>query len=55
MKPTEEARLCYWRVIFEYEDGTKLEMHRVLDHKDQEYIDSEISYTIQEAGMWDNE
>tara|TARA_Y100000401_G_scaffold33445_1_gene24820 strand:- start:742 stop:894 length:153 start_codon:yes stop_codon:yes gene_type:complete len=48
-------KLCNWTVIFEYEDGTKLEMYRVLDHRDQEYIDNEISSVIDNAGMWDNE
>ena len=45
-------RLCNWKVIFEYEDGTTVEMHRVLDHRDEEHIDSEISTVIQEAGLW---
>ena len=48
-------KLCNWTVIFEYEDGTKLEMHRVLDHRDEEHIDDTISNVIQEAGMWGNE
>ena len=52
---TMKNRLCNWTVIFEYEDGTKLEMYRVLDHRDQEYIDNEISSVIDNAGMWDNE
>ncbi len=45
-------RLCNWKVIFEYEDGTTVEMHRVLNHRDEEHIDSEISAVIQEAGLW---
>ena len=52
--PTKEARLCNWKVIFEYEDGTTVEMHRVLDHRDEEHIDSEISAVIQEAGSWED-
>ena len=47
-------RLCNWKVIFEYEDGTTVEMHRVLDHRDEEHIDSEISTVIQEAGLWED-
>jgi len=47
-------RLCNWKVIFEYEDGTTVEMHRVLDHRDEEHIDSEISAVIQEAGLWED-
>lgn len=53
--PTKEARLCNWRVIFEYEDGTKLEMYRVLDHRDEEHIDDTISEVIQDAGLWEGE
>jgi hypothetical protein len=46
-------RLCNWKVIFEYEDGTTVEMHRVLDnHRDYEHIDDTIANVIQEAGVW---
>ena len=45
-------RICNWKVIFEYENGITVEMHRVLDHRDEERIDSEISAVIQEAGLW---
>ena len=49
----KEVRLCNWRVIFEYEDGTTVEMHRVLDnHRDYEHIDDTIANVIQEAGVW---
>ena len=42
-------------MIMKYEDGTKLEMYRVLDHRDEEHIDDTISSVIQDAGLWEDE
>jgi len=53
--PTKEARLVNWRVVFEYEDGSQKEMYRVLEDKEQEYIDDAISEIIRDAGLWEVE
>jgi len=50
--PTKEARLCNWRVIFEYEDGSEKEMYEVLDDKEQEYIDDAIGEIIRDTELW---
>ena len=49
------SRLCNWKVVFEYEDGTSIEMHRLLEYRDIEHIDDTISNVIQEAGLWEDE
>ena len=50
--PTKEARLCNWRVIFEYEDGSEKEMYEVLDDKEQEFIDDAIGEIIRDTELW---
>ena len=53
--PTKEARLVNWRVVFEYEDGSQKEMYRVLEDKEQEYIDDTIGEIIRDSGLWEVE
>ena len=53
--PTKEARLVNWRVVFEYEDGSQKEMYRVLEDKEQEYIDDTIGEIIRDVGLWEVE
>ena len=46
-------KIVNWKVKFEYEDGTMVEMERVLDdHRDVEYIDNTIASAILNAGLW---
>ena len=55
MNPNKEARLVNWRIVFEYEDGSEKEMYRVLEDKEQEYIDDAIGDIIRDAGLWEVE
>tara|TARA_R100001082_G_scaffold1017_1_gene869 strand:- start:10648 stop:10815 length:168 start_codon:yes stop_codon:yes gene_type:complete len=55
MNSNKDVRLVNWRVVFEYEDGSQKEMYRVLEDKEQEYIDDAIGEIIRDAGLWEVE